>query len=103
MGARTCGTCGQVRARPGENECPVCWLVRTLREEHDAGEHSGTVNASCIACTRAERERAKRLPATHPKASQRRSEGSQTSHAKCKHPNTKGERAKCRRRQAKVT
>lgn len=103
MAARTCKTCDQVRARPGERECPVCWLVRTLAEEHDAGEHKGTVNASCIACTRAERDRSRLYPVNSAKGRQRRAEGLATSHKDCDHAMTPGERAKCRRRQNKVT
>lgn len=40
-----------MRAKNGEPECPVCWLIRELKREHAAGEHD-VMNASCIACTR---------------------------------------------------
>jgi hypothetical protein len=52
MGASRCVVCGELRARRGNIECSVCFLVRCLAEEHDAGEHDVGVNASCIACTR---------------------------------------------------
>lgn len=51
MAVTTCKTCGQMRAKNGERECPVCWLIRELKREHTAGEHE-VMNASCIACTR---------------------------------------------------
>lgn len=52
MGVTRCGTCGQQRARRGDSECSVCFLVRCLAEEHASGDHAGAVNASCVACTR---------------------------------------------------
>jgi hypothetical protein len=51
MAGFRCGTCGESRARRGDIECSVCYLVRILAEEHVAGEHS-VVNASCIDCTK---------------------------------------------------
>lgn len=53
MGASRCVVCGELRARRGDSECSVCYLVRMLAEEHAAGEHDAAVNASCIDCTRA--------------------------------------------------
>jgi len=47
MGASRCVVCGELRARRGDSECSVCYLVRCLAEEHVA-----VVNASCIDCTR---------------------------------------------------
>ena len=96
MAVHMCGTCGQVRARAGEDICPVCWLVRELAREHRDGEHQEP-NASCIACTRAQK------PA-RPNRSKRRTKSVVTSepvgiridHSQCNHPMTPRERAKCR-------
>lgn len=52
MGVSRCVTCGQCRARRGDTECSVCYLVRCLAEEHASGQHDTAVNASCIDCTR---------------------------------------------------
>jgi hypothetical protein len=52
MGASRCVVCGELRARRGDSECSVCYLVRCLAEEHVAGKHDAAVNASCIDCTR---------------------------------------------------
>jgi hypothetical protein len=81
MAVHMCGTCGQVRARAGEDMCPVCWLVRELAREHRDGEHT-TINESCVACTR--------MP-TKPTA-----RADYIDHGKCDHPMIPSERAKCR-------
>lgn len=52
MGASRCVVCSELRARRGDSECSVCYLVRMLAKEHAAGEHDAAVNASCIDCTR---------------------------------------------------
>jgi intergrase/recombinase len=52
MGASRCVECGELRAKRGDSECPVYYLVRMLAEEHVAGAHDTVVNASCIDCTR---------------------------------------------------
>lgn len=49
-GRVVCKSCGIQRAKPGEEECNVCWLLRTLRDEHRQGEHMGGPNASCSLC-----------------------------------------------------
>jgi hypothetical protein len=86
MAVHLCGTCGQVRARAGEDICPVCWLVRELAREHWDGEHT-TINESCVACTR--------IP-TKPKSTGRTVLADRIDHSKCDHPMTPRERAKCR-------
>lgn len=52
MAVHTCTRCGQVRAKLGEDICPVCWLVAELAREHTAGDHAQLLNVSCVACTR---------------------------------------------------
>jgi hypothetical protein len=52
MGVTRCETCGVSRARKGNTECSVCYLLRVLVEEHVEGEHDAVANASCIDCTR---------------------------------------------------
>jgi hypothetical protein len=51
MASFTCSVCGELRARRGDVECSVCYLLRILAEEHVAGEHDVVVNASCMDCT----------------------------------------------------
>lgn len=43
-----------IRAKRGEDLCPVCWLVAELAREHKAGEHNDPEhpNASCVDCMR---------------------------------------------------
>lgn len=52
MAGFRCSVCGESRAKRGDSECNVCYLVRILAEEHAASEHDAVVNASCIDCTR---------------------------------------------------
>lgn len=108
MAVHLCGTCGQVRARDGEDICPVCWLVRELRREHQAGEHT-TINSSCVDCTRTLTEKQFRdLVRTRPLAEPQKRPARKHSvrhsgridHSKCDHPMTPPDRAKCRAKRA---
>jgi hypothetical protein len=93
MAVHLCGTCGQVRARAGEDICPVCWLVRELAREHRDGEHT-TINESCVACTRMSTKPSARRARTARMA--RAVRANRIDHSKCDHPMIPSERAKCR-------
>lgn len=107
MAVHLCGTCGQVRARVGEDICPVCWLVRELRREHDDGEHTA-INSSCVDCTRTLTKKQFRdlirvQPTVEKKKSPRKPRAVPSGyidHSACGHLLTPSARAKCRAKHA---
>lgn len=102
MGMRVCATCGQVRAKPGTDECPVCYLVRVLAEEHEAGEHQERFNPSCVDCTRSDDLSPSDDTSENVQTRDKRSQTSRRgSHALCTHDATPAARRACRRRREK--
>lgn len=112
MAVHLCGICGQVRARSGEDICPVCWLVDELKREHDAGDHTA-INSSCVDCTRTLTKKQFRnlvRPESYQKAIDksraqtkaekksvpRKMRAERIDHSQCGHPMTPPARAICR-------